>query len=142
MHTSTIYQHVHNDAAIVDSNRYYPIPMHDLVLLISLQYQYQCGSLHEYDGWLDRWQKNAPYFNALRPKAVVACASHHLQSSPCTYLYINLQYPSVLPFSPAFVRPWFVGCLLFCCDVRAGRILLRGFGGRRVSTGLERQAGR
>jgi len=59
------------------------------------------------DGWM-AWHKNAPYLDALWPKAVVTCASHHLQSSPCTYLYINLQHPSVVPFSPAFVLPWLV----------------------------------
>ena len=62
------------------------------------------------DGWIDGTKTpltKLAYFDALRPKAVVACASHHLQSSPCTYLYINLQHPSV-PFSPAFVLPWLV----------------------------------
>ena len=85
------------------------------------------------DGWM-AWHKNAPYLDALWPKAVVTCASHHLQSSPCTYLYINLQYPSV-PFSPAFVLPWLVVDFADRRDVLR-QDLLGGFGWRRCQHDL------
>ena len=63
---------------------------------------------YDYDGWLDGMAQKRPLL-----RRSMAEGSRHLciaspQSSPCTYLYMNLQHPSVLPFSPAFVLPWLV----------------------------------